>query len=407
MFAASFANPQRLDDARPVSRTIALFMFDFALTGVVLNAVRIANALVARGHDVTILVCRDGGDGRKALDRRVRVALVAGPLRRAKRGVVLAAAVPDLRRALKALQPSVLLSVGNHGHLAALIASQGLAGMRRVLRISNEPDHPGDGRIKRAIRRACQKAMIDRADQILLVSPHLARTAVLQRARAEGRAAITPNGVDTHAIQMRAQAACDHRWIASGRPFVVTVGRLARQKNHGRLIEALAIANRTRDIGLMIVGGGSAEAFAALRAQAAELGIADRVALVGEVANPLPYVRAARAFILPSLWEGFSNALLEALACGTPIVASTTAGSAPDVLANGRYGLLVEPHDVSAMAAAILRQSGTDAVRPGDRALDFEADKAIARVCVAMEQGPRIEAEPYPYPAYEAGAVTV
>ncbi|MGF7147805.1 glycosyltransferase involved in cell wall biosynthesis [Sphingomonas zeicaulis] len=407
MFAARFDNPQRLHDARPASRRIALFMFDFGLTGVVINAVRIANALVTRGNDVTMLVCRNVGEGRHALDPRVHIALVPGPLLRAKRGVALAAAVPDLRRALKALQPSVLLSVGNHGHLAALIASQGLPGTRRVLRISNEPDHPGDGRIKRAMRRACQKAMIDRADQLLLVSPHLARTAVLQRARTEGRAAITPNGVDTQAVQARAQAPCEHRWIASNRPYVVTVGRLARQKNHRRLLEALAIANRTRDIGLMIVGGGSVDAFAALHAQANELGIADRVELVGEVANPLPYVRAARAFVLPSLWEGFSNALLEALACGTPIVASTTAGSAPDVLANGRYGLLVEPHDVNAMAAAILRQSSANAIRPGERALDFEAGKAIVRVCLAMEQGPRTEAQPFPFPGHEADVVTV
>ncbi|AHE53837.1 glycosyltransferase [Sphingomonas sanxanigenens] len=407
MFAAPFANPQRVDDSRPASRTVALFMFDFALTGVVVNAVRIANALVVRGHDVTMLVCRDTGEGRRALDPRVHVTLVAGPLPRAKRGVALAAAVPDLRRALQALRPSVLLSVGNHGHLAALIAAQGLTDMRRALRISNEPDHPGDGCIKRAVRRACQKAVIDRADHLLLVSPHLARTAVLQRARAEGRAAITPNGVDVHATQARAEVPCDHPWIASGRPFVVTVGRLARQKNHGRLIEAVAIANHSRDIGLMIVGGGSAEAFGALREQAAELGIADRVELAGEVANPLPYVRAARAFVLPSLWEGLSNALLEALACGTPIVASTTAGSAPDVLANGRYGLLVEPQDIEAMAAAILRQSGADAIRPGDRALDFAADKAIARVCMAIEQGPCIEAQPFPYPPHEVGVVTV
>lgn len=406
MFAA-FPASTRVDDQRPVSRSIALFMFDFALTGVVLNAVRIANALAARGHDVTMLVCRDEGEGRQALDPRVRITPVAGPLRRAKRGFALAMAVPDLRRALRTLQPSVLLSVGNHGHLAALVAAHGLTGMRRVLRISNEPDHPGDGRIRRAMRRACLKAIIDRADELLLVSPHLARTSVLQRARAEGKAAITPNGVDTQAIQARAQAPCDHRWIASGRPFVVAIGRLARQKNHGRLLDALAIANRTRDIGLMIVGGGSAGAFAALREQAAALGIANRVELVGEVANPLPYVRAARAFVLPSLWEGFSNALLEALACGTPVVASTTAGSAPDVLANGRYGLLVEPQDTEAMAAAILRQSGADAIRPGHRALDFTAEKAVARVCLAMEQGPRIEAQPFPYPGHEAGIVTI
>ena len=382
-------------------------MFDFALTGVVLNAVRIANALAARGHDVTMLVCRDEGEGRQALDPRVGIARVSGTPRRVKRGVALAAAIPGLRSALRALRPSILLSVGNHGHLAVLVAAQGLPEMRRVLRISNEPDHPGDGRIVRAIRGACQKAMIDRADQLLLVSSHLARTPVLRNARAEGRAAITPNGVDTQAVRARAQAPCHHPWIESERPFVVTVGRLARQKNHSRLLEAMAIANRARNIGLMIVGGGSAEAFAALRCQAEALGIADRVELVGEVSNPLPYVRAARAFVLPSLWEGASNALLEALACARPIVASISAGSAPDVLGGGRYGLLVDPLDIQAMAAAILRQAGEDALGPGERAHDFEAERAIGRVCLAVERGPRIEAQPLPYPGQEAGVIGI
>ncbi len=76
-------------------------------------------------------------------------------------------------------------------------------------------------------------------------------------------------------------------------------------------------------------------------------------------------------FALASHWEGSSIALLEALAAGTPTVVSRAAGDAAEVLDHGRYGLLVDPGDADAFAAALLRQI-EDPVFPGDRAAAFD-----------------------------------
>jgi glycosyltransferase involved in cell wall biosynthesis len=95
-------------------------------------------------------------------------------------------------------------------------------------------------------------------------------------------------------------------------------------------------------------------------------------------------VARAATFVLPSLWEGASNALLEAVACDVPIVASRSAGNAQEVLGYGRFGLLVDPLDVKGMAQAILYQTSADACRPGNRAADYSADDALARVCQAI-----------------------
>jgi glycosyltransferase involved in cell wall biosynthesis len=117
---------------------------------------------------------------------------------------------------------------------------------------------------------------------------------------------------------------------------------------------------------------------AAIARQASELGIRSRVALVPSVANPFSFMAAADVLALPSLWEGSSNVLLEAMGCGTPVVASTSAGDAQDLLDKGRFGLLVDPLDEAAMADAILRQVGDHAVMPGDRVRQFDRGPALA-----------------------------
>lgn len=355
-------------------------MYDFELSGVVTNAVRLANALVAAGHDVRFLVGRDDGVEKHDIDPRIAIEIVAGDPR-GSRGIDLFRRLPALRRALRHVRPDILLSVGNHGHLPALLASIGLRGFERVLRVSNEPDHPGDGFALRSARRLMLETLVRLSDRMLLVSPRLARHPALVRATKSGRATVIPNGVPADEIRRRAEEPCDHPWGESQIPLVVVVGRLARQKNLSTLIESVAIANRSRPVRLLIVGRGSAVAREELLELARVCGIRDLVQCVGERANPFPYLRVANVFAMPSLWEGRSNALLEAMACDVPIVASRTAGDAAQLLGHGHYGLLVEPQDADGMAEAILLQLGPNPRRPGDRVAEFDQDEALRRAC--------------------------
>jgi len=372
---------------RQTGLCFAIFMYDFALTGVVANAVRLANALAAQGHETYLLVCNDDGRARHEIDPRVSVAVERPPRFGHSRGLALAAAIPGLRQRLLVLRPDVLLSAGNHGHLVTLAASWGLPAMQRVVRISNEPDHPGDPSPLRMLRRALLSVVARLADRLMLVSPRLARHPALAAASREGRTAVVANGVAVDRVRRLAAAPCDHHWTARGEPLVVTVGRLARQKNLPTLLRAVALASAHRPLNLLVIGGGSEAKRSELMALADSLGIADRVDFAGEKANPYPYIRAASAFVLPSLWEGRSNVLLEAMACEVPIVASNTAGDAAELLDYGRFGVLVAPDDPAAMAEAILRQVGPDPVRPGGRSARYDQAKAVGQACAVLVDG--------------------
>ncbi len=152
---------------------IAIFMFDLARTGVVANAVRMANALAAHGRQVVLLLCRANGREFHRINSAVQI-LVAPPLpllRKVSRSLALVSAVPALRRQLRQLKPEILLSAGNHGHVAAMLAARNIPTLRLVLRISNELQHVHNDPLTRRWRRGVHQRLVEQADRLLLVSP--------------------------------------------------------------------------------------------------------------------------------------------------------------------------------------------------------------------------------------------
>jgi glycosyltransferase involved in cell wall biosynthesis len=135
------------------------------------------------------------------------------------------------------------------------------------------------------------------------------------------------------------------------RPRVVFTGRLHPQKNIPLLLEAWTAVARRSPANLVLVGPGDDRR--KLEELAGSLGIADRVQFTGGVADPSDYLRAADLFVLPSVAEGMSNSLLEAMATALPCVASRIAGNT-DLIDDGRSGRLVEEPHAEAWSAAIL-----------------------------------------------------
>lgn len=132
-----------------------------------------------------------------------------------------------------------------------------------------------------------------------------------------------------------------------------TVGRVEEQKGHVFLLEAFAQLRRRADgnrLKLLLVGDG--RLLPELKETAARLGISDAVCFPGNIAKLAEVYQAIDLFTMPSLWEGLSLAMLEAMAAGLPMVA-TEVGGARDVLGNNQWGLLVPPHDAAALASAI------------------------------------------------------
>lgn len=170
------------------------------------------------------------------------------------------------------------------------------------------------------------------------------------------RWAIIPSGVDVE--RFRAGPAAAEAKSAIGldpaRPVVGTVGRLEERKGHAHFLTAiramLVRANGLRPQAL-IVGDGPLRAD--LERQATELGVSHSVRFTGGIADVRTALAAMDVFVLPSRAEGMSNALLEAMAAGRPVVA-TAVGGTHEVFDGDRTGILVPPGDVNAMAGEML-----------------------------------------------------
>lgn len=359
-------------------RHLAIFLHDFSATGVVRNAIAIAAHMSAReGWRVTLVAVRADGvmlDDARASGAAV-VSLLGSGARRGGRWVDMVRCVLLLRHWLKAVRPDGLLSAGNHGHLTVWAAARGLADERRIYRISNDLHRRNDQRSIRArARQAVHRALERDAWQVVLVSPGLAQQGVYARAAAVGRARVIRNGVNIPRVRQLAGMPCDHPAFADDVPVVLGVGRLAKQKNFGALVAAVALARQARPLRLVLLGDGSAGARADLRAQADALGLGDDFLLLPGCDNPFPFMARAALVALPSLWEGAPNVLLEAMACGRPVVAAHSAGSAAEILDHGRYGVLTDPDDPSSMAQALLRQIDPETrILPGDRVAAFSS----------------------------------
>jgi mannosylfructose-phosphate synthase len=175
---------------------------------------------------------------------------------------------------------------------------------------------------------------------------------------------VIPPGVNT----ARFNPADDGRAVAgTERPFVFSLSRIDTNKGLDFLIHAFARVAKVSEVAL-VVGGGSSRpeererrVLAELKDIAAAQGIDNRVAFTGYLTDEdLPYFyRRARAFVLPSRFEPFGITALEAMACGTPVVATNLGGLAR-YLRDGYDALLVDPSDADALAAAILRAATDD-----------------------------------------------
>jgi glycosyltransferase involved in cell wall biosynthesis len=167
------------------------------------------------------------------------------------------------------------------------------------------------------------------------------------------RIRIVHNPVDLESIarSVRESIPPEHQsqWTC---PVVVAAGRLAEAKNFPLLIEAVAALRTRVPLHLFILGAGDQEE--ALVKLAAERGVAASIVFCGFQSNPWKYIARADIFALSSRYGGFGNVLVEAMACGVPVVATTSPGTT-EIVADGVDGLLVEHHDAMSFAAALER----------------------------------------------------
>jgi glycosyltransferase involved in cell wall biosynthesis len=245
-----------------------------------------------------------------------------------------------------------------HSHLFRADIYAGLAvgrlGGRRPLLVSTR--HNDDRFFLNPFVGIVHYMLSSRQDLIIAISDHIARFTVARGVRDPSRVRRVYHGLetpDTRELERDALRIRSELGLTVDDFLVGNVGRLAPQKGQRHLVEAMPLLlERVPRAHLAIAGGGDLEEY--LRDLAIELGVEERVHVLGPRRDVPSLMHAFDAFAMPSIWEGFGLVLLEAMAAARPIVASRVA-TIPEVVLDGETGLLVTPADSDELADALAR----------------------------------------------------
>jgi len=299
-------------------------------------------------------------------------------------------ALPGLVGYLRRARPRALLTAGHRLNRVALIA-RALSGVdcRIVIRMGMSLSAKEAELSPRRSRRlfASMHRWYPRADAVIApsagVATELGRYAGLPRERLY----VIPNPIVDERLQALSRQEMSEAWfLAPDHAVILGAGALESRKDFATLLHAFArLRQRGHSARLAILGEGPQRG--ELERLAEELGVADHFWLPGYVANPYPYMAAATVLALSSRREGSGAVLVEALACGTPVVSTDCPHGPRETLQDGRVGPLVPVGDTEgladALAAPLVRRSEPAALRQA--ASVFDAQHSAARYLEVIE----------------------
>ena len=386
------------------------------------TTLRLAQSLIERGHRADLVIPCFAGDYRAAIPlgarmyrgrlphtdrtflREVRrsgaavtalgvnpfavawVGLVLGrrhPGVRVRRRRSLYASVHILDRYLREARPQVLVSALPSVDAAAVCAAEltDRAVPTVVTVHNNVADYAPEW-------LAASRRLYPLADAMVAVSRGVAESARRSLGVDAGRVRTIYIPIPADGIRRLAQEEVTHPWFADGEPPVIlSVGREAPQKDYPTLVEAFGLARREVDSRLVILGRLSAPYRARLKSLARGLGAEGDLGFVDFDENPYRFMRRAGVFALSSRWEGLPAVILEALACGTPVVSTDTPYGPREIL--GGFGDLPPVGDAPALARALVatlrgERPAEEALRA--RAADFSEAKAADAYLALFEE---------------------
>jgi glycosyltransferase involved in cell wall biosynthesis len=377
--ADEYCEPVRVEERSPLHVAIFLrSLYGYGGGGAERSIATLASELSERGHRVDLICARLTGEYLNQVSLRVRciglgarAGLFASPtlLRRPRLLAKLAplgfgllapwvlGALPGLVSYLRRQRPDVLFSALSYPNLTAILARE-IAGVPTRVVISERNTlslkikEAGAKRKWRALA-ALVPACYPMADVISAVSSGVATDLAKFIGVSEDRVEVTYNPVVTSELKEKAKEPLDHPWLqGDGPPVILGIGALRPQKDFESLIRAFSQLRVKREARLIILGEGPLRPD--LEALVGELHLESDVGLVGFVPNPFAYLARASVFALSSRYEGLPGALVQAMACGCPVVSTDCASGPREILMEGELGALVPMGSSDALALAIL-----------------------------------------------------
>jgi len=327
---------------------IALFLPSLNGGGAERVFVTLANSLVERGIHIDLLLPKVSGTYLSMLDERIWVVNLQA------RSVVFS--IPALIRYLREQKPDALLSAVENANTWAILAKK-LGGSSTPVIItehnnwsqilSNQPP------LKEKILFQISRNIYPLADRLVAVSNGIRADLLKTMTLDPRRVVCIYNPVVPLNVDALATAPAEHAWLSAREtPVLISAGRLAKQKDFKTLLLAFQQVRKLSNCRLIILGEGPERK--PLQALIQRLGLENEIAMPGFVKNPFAWFSRSDLFVMSSVYEGLPTVLIEAMACGAPVVSTDCISGPAEILDNGKYGDLVPVGDVNALAAAIV-----------------------------------------------------
>ncbi len=349
------------------NKQISLFLYSLRGGGAEKMMVKIANELHQRGHDIDLVLVHADGPYKSLIDPSVSMTEIGG-----KNTFKI---LYNLWSYVRKSHPDVLLSTMEIPNIVSILATRTPNSVPVVIRIANiNSMKRREGKYK--LIPLLKRHIYPRSEAIVTISDGVAHdlSDVTGIHESEMKTIYNP-AFDPEILEMKCEPV-DHEWLNDeDKRVVIGVGNMKPQKDFPTLLRALSLLEE--DVHLIILGKGRGKSN--LHELATQLRIDDRVLFPGFVDNPYAYMSKADVFALPSAWEGFGNVIVEAMACGTPVVCADCPGGPAEILGEGTYGPLVPVGDDQAMAKAIknLLIDPTDSKELKSRAEEFSVENIV------------------------------
>ncbi|MGD8913341.1 MAG: glycosyltransferase [Candidatus Thiodiazotropha sp.] len=327
--------------------SIAIFLPSLRGGGVEKMRLNLARYFIDLGHEVDLVLAECDGPYREYVPTGVNIVDL-----KAKR---VSTCLPGLMKYLQKRRPTALLSAMEHSNIIALLSVK----LSRVnTRVVVSTHNTLSITVRKSNRRArlipfFAKICYPWANGIVAVSKGVADDLSQTLGIARDKITIINNPVITEGIDRLSDDRVTHPWFnEKDIPIILSAGRMKPQKDYPTLLRAFSRVKKIRPARLVILGDGVMRS--ELEVLADELSITESVSFPGFVKNPYSYMSKSSVFVLSSAWEGFGNVLVEAMAVGTPVVATNCPNGPSEILAEGRYGHLTQVGDSEQMANAII-----------------------------------------------------
>jgi glycosyltransferase involved in cell wall biosynthesis len=271
----------------------------------------------------------------------------------------LALAAPALARVLREVRPDVVFSThGGANIIVSLAHALARSKARLVLSERSALIRSDRSRARKAIEIPAKRVAYRRADLVTAVSAGVAQQLEDLLGLSEAKIYVVYNPMVDDDVAAQSREPVEHPWFRESIPVILAVGRLVPIKAYPTLFGAFARIRKVRPARLAILGEGPLRA--ELEHCARELGIDRDVAFLGFDKNPFRYMARAKILLHASEAEGLPGALIQSMACGTPVVSTDCDFGPREVIASGRDGFLVQVGDAAGLADRALQLLGDD-----------------------------------------------